>query len=197
MSECEDLLIAGMRMDKDRKRVLIRLFALSLLVTALGTACTEKRKETAAVVDTKQEDVAAEYLAPLQEEAKAYFAELAEEVIGSKPEEVRISFLNAEGEALKEAKSLSEILTADNPELLAGFISASDKGYTEDEIHAIILEAKERALIVDLYFNYNDDYIYQVRSDGVVIDKATGKDGGAMRERIDYDLTENREKKDE
>lgn len=180
-------------MDKDRKRVFIRLFALLLLVAALSTACTGKHEETAAVADTQQEDVIAEYLAPLQEEANAYFAELAEEVIGSKPEEVRISFLNAEGEALKEAKSLSELLTADNPELLAGFISASDKGYSEDEIHAIILQAKKRALIVDLYFNYNDDYIYQVRSDGVVIDKATGKDGGAMREQVTYELTESKE----
>lgn len=50
---------------------------------------------------------------------------------------------------------------------------------------------------MDLYFNYNDDYVYQVRSDGVVIDKATGKDGGAMREQIPYETAETEEENHE
>ncbi|MCQ2401377.1 MAG: hypothetical protein MJ059_05580 [Lachnospiraceae bacterium] len=182
-------------MDKYRNKLLRRLVVFALLFSALCTACS-KPAETAAA-DAKKEDMIAEYLAPVQEEADSYFADLAEIAAGSRPEEVRISLRNVDADILKESKSLSELLTDTYPVLLVGFISASEKGYSDDEIRAIILEAKERALIVDLYFNYNDDYIYQVHSDGVVIDKATGKDGGTMRERIDYDLTENREKKDE
>lgn len=183
-------------MDKHRNKLLRRLVVFALLFSALCTACS-KPAETAAA-DAKKEDMIAEYLAPVQEEADSYFADLAETATGSRPEEVRIGFRNVDAESLKELKSLSELLADDTyPVLFVGLISASEKGYSDDEIRAIILETKKREIIVDLYFNYNDDYVYQVRSDGIVIDKATGKDGGAMREQIVYELSESEDKKDE
>ncbi|MCQ2420730.1 MAG: hypothetical protein MJ118_06310, partial [Clostridia bacterium] len=115
-----------------------------------------------------------------------------------RPEEIRIGFRNANIDFLSgETKSLSALLENDGPVLLVGFISASEKGYSAEEIRAIILETEKRDIIVDLYFNYNDDYVYQVRSDGVVIDKATGKDGGAMREQIPYETAETEEENHE
>ena len=168
-----------------------QIIVLPFIAIILCTACSRTPKASAS--DTKKEDMIAEYLAPIQEEADSYFADLAEAAIGSRPEEVRIGFRNVDAESLNELKSLSELLTDTYPVLLVGLISTSEKGYSDDEIRAIILETKKREIIVNLYFNYNDDYVYQVRSDGVVIDKATGKDGGAMREQITYELTDSKE----
>lgn len=175
-----------------RRTHTLRQFILPVLVAgAFFTACAKPSGTPAE--DTEKEKLIAEYLAPVQEEANAYFAELAETAAGERPEEVRIDLQNADAESLKEPKSLSELLTEETPTLLVGFISAAEKGYSEAEIREIILETKNRELIVNLYFNYNDDYVYQVRRDGVVIDRATGKDGGAMREQIDYELGESEE----
>lgn len=196
MSEGKDFLMAERCMKRNRKYTLVWIIALSLMVLTLCSACGKTPAGPAE--DTAKENMAAEYLAPVQEEANAYFVELSEAAIGSRPAEIRIGFRNAGADFLGgETKSLSELLENDGPVLLVGFISASEKSYSAEEIRAIILETEKRDIIVDLYFNYNDDYVYQVRSDGVVIDKATGKDGGAMREQIPYETAETEEENHE
>lgn len=196
MSEGKDFLMAERCMKRNRRYTTGWLIALSLMVLTLCSACGKTPAGPAE--DKAKADLAAEYLAPVQEEADAYFAELSEAAIGSRPAEIRIRFRNANIDFLSgETKSLSELLENDGPVLLVGFISASEKGYSAEEIRAIILETEKRDIIVDLYFNYNDDYVYQVRSDGVVIDKATGKDGGAMREQIPYETAETEEENHE
>lgn len=55
-------------------------------------------------------------------------------------------------------------------------------------VEEIILNVKKQDITVDLYFNYNDYYVYQIRKDGVTIDITTANDGGAMHELIDYEL---------
>lgn len=196
MSEGKDFLMAERCMKRNKRYTIGWLVALSLMVLTLCSACGKTPAGPAE--DKAKADLAAEYLAPVQEEANAYFAELSEAAIGSRPEEIRIGFRNAGADFLGgETKSLSALLENDGPVLLVGFISASEKGYSAEEIRAIILETEKRDIIVDLYFNYNDDYVYQVRSDGVVIDKATGKDGGAMREQIPYETAETEEENHE
>lgn len=196
MSEGKDFLMAERCMKRNKRYTIGWLVALSLMILTLCSACGKTPAGPAK--DTAKENIAAEYLAAVQEEANAYFVELSEAAIGSRPAEIRIGFRNVGADFLGgETKSLSELLENDGPVLLVGFISASEKGYSAEEIRAIILETEKRDIIVDLYFNYNDDYVYQVRSDGVVIDKATGKDGGAMREQIPYETAETEEENHE
>lgn len=160
------------------------IFFLLLVSILLCGACTKAPK-----TEKNKENAIAAYLEPLQGEISAFFSEITEEAAGEVPQEVRAGFRNAEDDFLKaERKSLEELLQSDSPVLLVGIVSPSEKGYSEDEIRRIIKQVKERDLIVDLYFNYNDMFIYQVRKDGVVVDKATGKDGGAMREQEKYEL---------
>ena len=127
-------------------------------------------------------------LSPVRAEAETLFSEIAETAAGTRPKEIRIGFRQADADSLKESKSLPELLADADPVLFVGYIASSDKGFSDDEIHDIIAEIVSRDICVDLYFNYQDDYVYQVRCDGVVIDKATGKDGGALREQIPYEL---------
>lgn len=162
------------------------LFLLLLLSVFLCGACTRCPKINN---NNNREQAIAAYLEPLQEEISAYFSELTEEAAGAAPQEVRARFRSVGDDFLKaERKSLEELLQSDSPVLLIGIESASEKGFSEDEIRNILRKVKEQDIIVDLYFNYNDEYVYQVRRDGVMVDKATAKDGGAMRELEEYEL---------
>ena len=163
---------------------MVLLLTVFLLVFASCGSRPQLPKE-----DDYLKEAVKEYLASFEAEAADYFTELIKETTGQEAEEISIGFRSVTSDFLKaERKSLEALLTEENPVLLVGIVTASGIGYTEDEIHDMILELKERGIVLDLYFNHNDYYIYQIREDGVVIDKTSGKDGGAMHELIDYDL---------
>lgn len=185
MSEGEDILRDDRRMTEKRKNKSWKILLMSLTAALLVTACGTAEPSS---TDTKNEAAVDDYLAPVRAEAETLFSEIAETAAGTRPKEIRIGFRPADADSLKEFKSLPELLADADPVLFVGYIASSDKGFSDDEIHDIIAEIVSRDICVDLYFHYQDDYVYQVRRDGVVIDKATGKDGGALREQIPYEL---------
>lgn len=160
-----------------------------ILTGLLVTACTKTPKAEPQKTEAQKEEktAEAENHSRLADEASDFFKGLMKEAVGDEPAEIRIGSRNAADE-LPEADSLDELLHGTDPMLQVGIISGSEKGYSEEEIRKIIQLAKQQAVEADLYFNYNDAYIYQIRNDGVTIDVTTGKDGGAMHELIEYEL---------
>lgn len=163
-------------------RRIFHIVLVSCLI--LFTACSNAPKE-----DSKKAQAIKTYCTYIQDDAFDYFTKLTEEAIGTKPEEVRVGFRNVDMDYLTaEPKKLMEILDESYPVLLVGIVCGSGKNYSDEEIHEMIVNVKNQDITVDLYFDYNDYYVYQIREDGVTIDITTAKDGGAMHELVDYEL---------
>lgn len=161
------------------------LFLLVLLaITVLLGSCSNRPK-----TDSKKEKAIEEYFVPLQTEGDLYFNELIWEAIGAAEIRVTLGFRYVENDYLRAGtKSIAEILGCSYPVLYVGLNKSDSDSFTEEEIHDILAEAKQRNITVDFFFNGNDRIVYQVRETGVTMDKTTGKDGGALHETEDYIL---------
>lgn len=150
--------------------------AVLLTALLLFSGCSNKPKP-----DHELEKAVEEYVSAIQSEADMYFSALSDDAAGISDVNVKLGFRSVEDEYLKsDTKTLDEIISSTYPVLKVGLSKTADgEFFTDEEIHDIVVVAMERNICVDLYFNYNDFYVYQVGNDGVTIDITTAMDGGA------------------
>lgn len=157
---------------------------LSVLVLCAGCGSVEPKTE-----ETKEEAIS-EYCSGLEPEARQYFSGLVSQAAQVADAQISVDLRNAGTDFFQaQPMPLTDLLKNTSPILFIG-ISKDNGSFNEEEIQKILREAVKQEIAADLFFNYNDYYVYQVRPEGVTIDKVTGKDGGAMHEFLEYDLGE-------
>ena len=136
------------------------------------------------------------YSATIGDDAKDYFTELSESTCGVVPERVYFSIPDNTPDDILNAEPVSweEMMMGASPTLIAELhkkpevYNAEEDCYTEEEIHAVLAEAVARGLVMDFCFD-SDRETYEIDKDGkITVDTISGADGGALREKRDYEL---------
>lgn len=173
------------------KRCLKMLAIIMTVLIAILSGCSNKPKH-----DQKKTEAVRNYSATIGDDAKEYFAELSKSTCGVNPERVYCSIPEYTPDEILEADPVpwQEMMMGTPPCLIVELhkkpevYHVEEDCYTEDEIHAVLSEAVARGLVMDFCFD-SDRETYSIDKDGkITVETILGADGGAYRERRDYEL---------
>lgn len=164
-------------------RKIIRIIVVSvsvLLVLFALCSCSEAERI---------KKLSKEYCEEIASDITAYFTELSETACGITPDKVTSTLTSVSLDYLKsEKQSFNTVLENKNPVFVVNMVMPGT--VSDDDIEMILKEALHRDLNVNLYFDNDDSRIFCVGDGGVTVDMLLPKDGGAMREKIEYVFTD-------